>query len=355
MRSMPIWAALAMTLTASSCSEESAPDGLIGDKAVVNHVALSVGVPAHARLATEAEAMHTAVEAFCGGGDLAAAQASWEATMTAWQASSAFGIGPVTMDRLGSSISWPPDAEDVYDTLDAVEADPDLVVDADYVHDLGSNRRSLGAIEILLFDPWPPAGPELDRRCDLVVAMTADVSRAAAEVAARWETTYGPEMAAADNDTFMRQQAVIDALVNRHGELSESIQVGRLGTPLGEKTEGVPQPDTVQSTRSAFARAEIVAALRGMAQIYTGVDGGPGLNDAIRRRQPSLVTELEAAFDAAIAAVEAIEDPLHVAVVDHPEQVRAAFDAVRAVKLLMTTDVANVLGVTRTFSDNDGD
>lgn len=354
-------AVLGLAWGLTSCSEDKEGDSAFGDRAVVEHVALQVAIPTHQALAEAAGALADRLSAMCAAGHnaaLADAREAWRATRNAWHHTEAFGFGPVDMSRLGSAIAWPADHEAIAETLAEVEADEAVSIDAAFVANLGSSRKGLGALEMLLFDPWTDSEAFTAaeaRRCAYAEALALDVDRAATALSMEWVSSYGPAMAAADADPFPRQQAVIDALVNRHAEQAEGLLVSSLGGPLGEKTEGVPQPDDVSHWRSAHARAEIAATLEGMRAVYTGVDGGPGLNDGIRRRQPALAADLLAAFDAAITAVRAIEEPLKVAVVEDPEAVRAALEATREVKRLIAADVANVLGVTRTFSDNDGD
>ncbi|MFN3199831.1 MAG: imelysin family protein [Bradymonadia bacterium] len=352
---------LCSALGLTSCLSSADDDGSAsGDKAVVAHIAEAVGIPVHAALSTEVTALRQALDSVCAAPSAAGAsqaREAWRTAQRAWFHADAFGIGPVTMNRLGSSIAWPPDHEAIAETLAEVESSTEAI-DQGFVANLGSSRKGLGAIEMLLFEPADDAElvtALVGRRCDLLVALVADVDRAAVALSEAWRGDYGPAMAAANGDPFPRQQAVIDALVNRHVEITESLLVTQIGTPLGEKTGGVPQPDKVLSTRSEFARAEIAATIEGIAAIYAGVGEGPGLIDSIQRRQSGLAADLTAGLTEAISAVNAIEQPLHIAVAESPEQVRTALEAVRVVKRLLAADVANVLGVTRTFSENDGD
>ena len=59
--------------------------------------------------------------------------------------------------------------------------------------------------------------------------------------------------------------------------------------------------------------------------------------------------------ESALAALAAIEQSLSVAVVEDPDAVRTLYDEVKALLVLVKSDMANHLGITITFSDNDGD
>ncbi|MEZ4590081.1 MAG: hypothetical protein R3D55_02920 [Chloroflexota bacterium] len=64
---------------------------------------------------------------------------------------------------------------------------------------------------------------------------------------------------------------------------------------------------------------------------------------------------IDAQFVTTLAAFDEIEGSLHTAVTTNPNQVNAAYDEVRTLLVLIKADMANHLGVTLTFNDNDGD
>ena len=101
-----------------------------------------------------------------------------------------------------------------------------------------------------------------------------------------------------------------------------------------------------------------------MKALYTGdrqlEDGsvvtGEGLADyLVFLESADLATRIENEFDAALQAVDAVTLPLGQAVLNEPEQVQALYDALRALIISTKVDMTNVMGVTITFNDNDGD
>jgi predicted lipoprotein len=60
-------------------------------------------------------------------------------------------------------------------------------------------------------------------------------------------------------------------------------------------------------------------------------------------------------LDAATTAVAAIPEPFTAALNDSPETVTAAYDAMKALKRVLATEVLSSLGASLKFSDNDGD
>ena len=60
-------------------------------------------------------------------------------------------------------------------------------------------------------------------------------------------------------------------------------------------------------------------------------------------------------FDAALAALRAIDGPLETAVQANPAQVESAYQETLSLLTLLKADMVNQLGLTLTFNDNDGD
>jgi predicted lipoprotein len=97
-----------------------------------------------------------------------------------------------------------------------------------------------------------------------------------------------------------------------------------------------------------------------MHTIYTGGDG-LGFDDyldflgAEGEGGLPLSQVIDDQFVTTLAAFDAIEGTLHTTVTDQPDQVNAAYEEVRTLLVLLKADMANQLGVTLTFNDNDGD
>ena len=70
---------------------------------------------------------------------------------------------------------------------------------------------------------------------------------------------------------------------------------------------------------------------------------------------PEIDADVRQLIDEAIAAVQAVPSPLADAVINHPDEAHAAYEAVQNLRRALTLDVASVLGVTLTFGGNDGD
>jgi predicted lipoprotein len=113
-----------------------------------------------------------------------------------------------------------------------------------------------------------------------------------------------------------------------------------------------------ESERAGASLSDMASNLRGIRNIYFGARDGsaePNLSLLVRAKSPGADLHARAALDAADTAVASIPEPFGDALNDSPDTVTAAYDAVKALKRVLATEVLSSLGASLKFSDNDGD
>ena len=75
----------------------------------------------------------------------------------------------------------------------------------------------------------------------------------------------------------------------------------------------------------------------------------------IESESPETDQRVRDALETAEQALADVPEPLRTAIVDAPDKVTAAEQAVHELRTVMTAEVASLLGVTVSLSDNDGD
>jgi predicted lipoprotein len=75
----------------------------------------------------------------------------------------------------------------------------------------------------------------------------------------------------------------------------------------------------------------------------------------ISGESPAVDQRVRDALATAELALADVPEPLRTAIVDDPTKVEAAADAVHELRTVLTAEVASLLGVTVSLSDNDGD
>ncbi len=119
------------------------------------------------------------------------------------------------------------------------------------------------------------------------------------------------------------------------------------------------RPNTVDAPYSDYGLPQIIADVRAVEQTFKGGEG-LGYDDYLDFLGAEydgvlLSTMIIEDMEIALAALEEIDEPYAVALVNQYDAVLAAFGKVRDLFLLMQTGMTAQLGVTITFGGNDGD
>ncbi|MEM1094604.1 MAG: imelysin family protein [Bacteroidota bacterium] len=342
-------------------------------QAMLNDIANRVIVPAHNQAAADAEALVSALETFEAAptaSTLDDAQAAWLTMAKSWRHVAAFNLpGAVKRGLYHNRINSLPTRPDRLE-----EAVFDVrAKDVAFVQTKGSTTRGLPAIEYLIFDASGDgavldslAGPNGAARRALARAIAQDVAGQSAALVEAWSPTgsdaLGTFIAADTEGRFLRSS--LSRIVNELSMLAEDLRYNQLGAPLGISRDpndprSTPDPMAVEAPFATATVELLRAQVDGMRTLVTTHDG-VGLDDYL----VSLDAELDgqpmgaallANLDALDAALAAIPGSMRDALVRDPEAVQLAYDEAVNLLRLVKTDVAGWLGVSITFSDNDGD
>lgn len=356
-------------VTGPACGGDSGPQRRYE---AAQSVSAYVLVDQYDLLIAQTVALKEPVDALCGAGTnptvaaLLEAREAWWAARGPWQYAEVMAFGPLVAypERFGPKLdTWPTDAAGLAALVTGDEA-----LDAASFRARGARLRGFAAVEHLLWQPPPPlswgeqaatsdavvAALEAEpRRCEALVGLSTDLAELAAGLAEAWETGWAATDAPRDVMHDMPQE-MLDEWVDRMVFTVENIRAEKLGKPAGDSTGGSPQPDAIESRPSGRSLEDARDALRGVRDVWTGRDGTHlGIAHAVDPR--ALLGQVDAAFDDAEQALAAVPETLESAVAAHADAIVTAQDALRGLQLLLQVEVAQALGVTITFNDNDGD
>lgn len=347
-RALAVLAVVALTTTACSDDDSSA----VNAGSVLETVADTAVIPAYEDLNGALDGLGDDIDAYCTApdpGTLEVARDGWREVAVAWRRTRTVGVGPAVERRLNATVGFMARPDAIDDLLAGSEP-----VDLTGLRAAGAGVKGVAALEIALFDDatTPSPTPDLPRRCEYLLSVTAIAREAAGDVLDDWTGGY--------RETFVDgmdgdPQSSIDAIVNEAiFRVTETDDQG-----LRALTEAA-SPDELLTSRAdgpaAFHLAELTATLSGVVDLLGPArEGGrPGLFELIEARSADLATRVDRALQSAEAAMEDLPDSVTVAFAT-PEVVIAAQEAVAALKVLLSTEVASQLGVTISFSDADGD
>jgi len=338
-------------------------------QALLTNVTDNLILPGHEALLSALRDLETAARAFAVAPDettLDAVQKAWLNANLARMAVFTYRLGPVDDSLLHNRLDNRPARISFVDNDILTGTTP---IDVAYIDSIGSSSVGLGVMEYLLFDPAGGdtailaafTGDSGARRRDLLVALAAAMPPKAEELRRIWAAdgeNYAAAFVAADMDAG-ELQGSLNMLTNQLIADVEEIVNSRLGKALGERTNGALRPDLVEAPYSGATLPRIIATLEGERAVFTGGDG-LGLDDYLdflgaRSDAGPLSQTITTQFDAAIAALQAIDGPLETAIYDDPAGVETAYQEVFDLLVLLKANMVNQMGLTLTFNDNDGD
>ena len=324
----------------------------------------NVILPNHVTFVETTGALDTAVQNFSinpNETSLIAMQEAWVEANIGWMGVALFRFGDIESGLIHNRIdNRPPRIEFIDDTINS-----DETINLDFVQNIGSSSVGLGAIEYLIFDPEGGNRAVLNtyvatngsQRMAYLTSISTYLNQQANLLNETW-ISYAEVFIASDSDGSDLQGA-LNLLANRMLEDSEHILSTRLGLPLGRRTFGEARPELAESI---YANISLLRIEKGLITIHETFNGGDGVGlddyldylDATYEGEP-LSEAINGRFTIAITAIQSIDEPLTAAVINQPDVVDATYEDLRQYLILLKVDMPAQLGLTLTFSDNDGD
>lgn len=317
----------------------TAAPALAGVSEVIDDHAL----PGTARFASATAALGAAAEADCTD---TALRPAYQDAFDAWMGIAHLTLGPLEEDGRGLAIAFWPDTRGMVGRSVArlvAEEDP-IATSGDYA-EVSIAARGLFALERLLYDD-DFAGYATDSyRCALVRAMAADLAGLGREVDTAWREDFAATLSsagAAGNSRFLSQREASQALYTALATGLEFVADQRLGRPMG--SFDTPKPQVAEARRSGRSLRNVVLSLEALRDFANVLSDAP-------------TPKADAAFDRALTAAAALEDPIFAGVADPISRIRveALQNDVRAISEAVGTEIAPALGVSVGFNSADGD
>ena len=325
---------------------------------ILENLAENVIIPSFEDFSVKTQAMETSLSAFVNAPNnttLEVAQSSWVEAKLSWKKAEMFGFGPVDDLSYATSMDfWPTSAVGLENEAKSYDGS------GTYLEDVGSNKKGFPAIEYFLFSADAQtviAAFSDEKRQGYLKALTKKLASQAKEIATAWKGDYKTAFISNDgNDAG----ASATLLANNMIILVETIKNKKLDTPGGLQKGREQKPTQVEAYYSKKSTEMIIANLQSVRAVFTGNEGG-GFDDYLNALNvksdegSTLSEDITAQIDASLAAAMAIENPLQMAIETEQEKVQTLFARTQKLTVLMKTDMMSQLGLSVTFSDNDGD
>lgn len=321
--------------------------------------------PRYDRALQSAERLDAHVDAFAADPSLAgldSLQAALHDLRHAWLWVSAFEFGPGATYYLRQAINtFPADANQIEANMSAGNWDLDLAQNAD--------ARGLPALDYLLHGSGADDAAILARftapadsamRILGLRSLVDDVQGLLQSAVTGWGSYRSTFIANTGTDV----SSATSLIVNQFNLDLEQLKNVRIGIPLGKSTLGQPVLANVESRYGGYSVALAITQLRALRDLFqgktiAGIDGY-GLDDALlaveaQRDGRPLKDVIFEAIDSAIAALQAVPDPLESTITSNPALVNTAYTQLQRLIVFTKTDMPSSLGILITYTDNDGD
>ena len=297
---------------------------------VTDHV-----LPGYAALEAATGALARAAAADCAPD---AVSDDWNAAYDAWLGVAHLRLGPAEAEGRGQAVAFWPDERDATGRGVAALLGGDDALTPEAVARSSVAARGLLALERLLYE-----APDTQRRCDAIRALTLDLERNAAEIAAGWRDGYAETMLTAGgpgNTDFFTPAEAGAALYTILQAGLDVVSDDRLGRPMG--TFDRPRPTRAEAWRSGRSQRNVAVSLSALRDLAAGLADAP---------------RTLAALDGAIEAAGALDDPVFAGVADPGPRFRLEALQQRIVdaRRIAAEEIGAELGVTEGFNAGDGD
>ncbi len=335
-------------------------------KAMLHDMGEIVIKPLHQRFMQECGELVMAAQNFSTQKDSAtlfAYQFQWKETRHWWKQCEAYILGAPAELYINFKIDkWPTNQTFIDNNISG-----SAVLNEAFVESQGSTAKGFSAIEYLVFNT---GGDSLvlknfttdinaTRRMDYLLALSLNLQTKATYLLQVW-SDYLPDFETTDRTDIYGS---VSKLINAQAALLEQMVNTKLGYPLGKSNGDVALPESVEDYLSKESLNDIRINLAGIQEAYLcSFDGnsGKGLRDLLNYNEAKkgdilLSAAIDNKFAECFAALDKISSPLSEAVVSQKTDVEDLYIKIRDLLILYKADMADNLGVTITFNDNDGD
>jgi predicted lipoprotein len=360
-------ALLTAALLPTACSDD-APDDKFASfdrKGMLQNLGSNVMLPAFAEFAAKTDSLVVQVIAFTQQqtpAEFAKTQAMWLRTASSYKRCEVYQFGPLNSTAVADINFWPARTASI-ETLVSSQN----VTEASLTQQ-GATVKGLTTLEYLLYNGGPtaynrfsPSMPDSDRGRAYLLALAQVLRTSAHQVRDGWQSSYAATYPQQDGQTI---NSSINVTANALISYIDFIKNSKVGIPAGKK-DGNLHPEQVEAYYSGASLPQLLNNLTAMERLFTGAgpagSTGPGFNALLDHLEATYNGQsLSAAIMAQLADCRAKAQalgpgPLSEAVRQNPAGVTALYDSLKQLLVLTKVDMVSAIGVTLTFSDNDGD
>lgn len=290
------------------------------------------------------------------GGDtvtiIDAIKTQWEVSINIWKKWEIYNIGDIKTTYITNKIDkWPINESFISDFITNNDSITEPFIDGK-----GSTSKGLHALEYLLYQPGTSDDVKVACQDSVYFQYIAGVAANLVTLAGTLQTEWSNYKGTFISETGNTSSGTINLLLNEQVSILEEILNAKLGKPLGNDNGGTSVPTQVESYYAQTSFSHIEANLKGLEASFTG-ENELGINSLLNflNGNSEFTASVLTQFETCYTALSVISSPLSEAVDTQTIEVQTLFNEIKSLLVMFKVDMANQLGVTITFNDNDGD
>lgn len=276
---------------------------------------------------------------------------SWKLAAQNYSLTEPFNFGAIKETNIHTAFySWNANETAISDYILSNEP-----INAERINSLPTNVRGLSAIEFLIFENLSETTLQQfsdSRRSAYLQEIANNLVIKANTYISLWESYRNGFIA----NTTTGVNGSLNQVINQMYALLEDVKSFKVGQPAGIEKTSEAAPSLLQAEKSSYSLVLIQKNIESIKRIYFGSENG--LDDyvyAISKKE-ELNKAIKEEFDAIENQIDNFANvPLKESIFNNKEEVQKLYNSIRNLLILVKVDVANVLSVTITVTDNDGD
>ena len=291
--------------------------------------------------------------------NLTVAQNAWKTTSISWAKAEMINFGPADFELLidANMNAWPTSTSTIESNI------------ANQKSFTGTSSKGLPALEYLLFSKtndnasivanYTSSDTPSTARKNYLKQVAENVSFHSKQIYQAWSPSGGNYLntfiAATGSDINGSTGLLVNALVKKLEEMINK----KVGISIGKIASTTIAPNAVQANISNYSTAILLANLEALQMLYAGANG-QGLDDNLNfvkadyYGSPLSGTILSRILEMK-KAIQNLTEPLSENIAASTEPANAVWTAGKKLLIVMKVDMPSQLGVSITFSSNDGD
>ncbi|MEX6625602.1 imelysin family protein [Tenacibaculum salmonis] len=283
--------------------------------------------------------------------NLLVAKNTWKTAAKNYSLIQVLNIGEIKTSYIQTSFfSWVANAKGIEEYLLSNKEISEIAINS-----ISTNLRGLASIEHLLFDKNTTETIEgfTDiRRKEYLNILGLNLVSKATIYNSKWNTFRTKFIE--NNSTGINGS--INQVINQMYALLEDVKSYKIGQPAGIEKTSVPDITLLQAQKSDYSLVLIQNNIESIKNIYFGNENG--IDDFVSSitKNETLNNKIKIQFETIENTISAFgNNSLKEAIINDKANVKKLYNEVKQLLVLIKTDVASVLSVTITFTDNDGD